>query len=487
LSRLDQISTTKSTADSTREPLTELSASDAVDAMRNGELKAEHYAKALLNRAKSLQGLNAFRTLKPDNVLEQARSADTLRARGSKLGLLHGLPIPVKDSVNTRALATSNGTRALRDFMPGQDAAVVQRLLQQGAIVMGKTNLQELSYGWTSSNDTFGAVRSPYNQGHIPGGSSGGSAAAVAARIAPLAVAEDTLGSIRIPASCCGIAGLRPTFGRYPDDGIMPLTQNKFDQVGPLARSVADLILFDAAVVGGRPTAEPKKLSGVRIGVDPDYFLAGLHPEVERVTEEALRKLKAAGATIVETPIPEAVRLASEIAFTIITYETISSISGFLEAGKTGLTFEEMFAQVSESMQGVFKSLALAPNRPSDEAYQDALKKRQYLKEALATYFSDKGIAVLAFPALMTPPPKIGQESEVEILGANVPLSVALVRNIAVGTCASMASLVLPAGVTPDGLPIGIEFDALPGGDRDLLSLGVTLERVLGPIPRPTA
>ncbi|WP_194459842.1 amidase family protein [Bradyrhizobium sp. CCBAU 53421] len=465
--------------------LVELNASTAVDAMRKGELRAEDYANALLTRANSLQSLNAFRTLSPDEVREDARSADKVRASGAKLGLLHGLPLPVKDSVNTKSLPTSNGTRALRDFKPKEDAEVVKRLLSQGAIVMGKSNLQELSYGWTSSNDTFGSVRNPYDQACVPGGSSGGSAAAVAARMAPLAIAEDTLGSIRIPASCCGLAGLRPTFGRYPGAGIMSLTQNKFDQVGPLARSVADLALFDAAVTGETAATASVTLSGVRIGIAPDYFYSGLDPEVERVAEAAIRKLKDAGAVIVQANIPEVVKLASEIAFTIITYETVPAISEFLANEKTGLTFEEMFSQVSESMQGVFKSLSLVPNRPSAEVYEAALLNRRNLKQAIASYFSDQQIAALAFPTLMTPPPRIEQESDVVIRGENVPLGVALVRNIAVGTCASLASLILPAGVTAGGLPVGMEFDALPGEDRNLLSLGYALENALGPIQRP--
>jgi mandelamide amidase len=228
--------------------MTELTATAAVQAMRNGDVKAEDYARALLDRAQALANLNAFRTLDREMVLEAARSADKARAAGQTLGMLHGLPIPVKDSVNTKAFPTSNGTRALREFKPKDDAAVLKPLLYQGAILMGKTNLHELSYGWTSNNEAFGPVRNPYDPQHVPGGSSGGSAAAVAGRMAPLAIAEDTLGSIRVPASMCGLAGLRPSFGRYPDDGIMPLTVNKFDQVGPLARSVADLLLFDSVV-----------------------------------------------------------------------------------------------------------------------------------------------------------------------------------------------------------------------------------------------
>src|SRR6516162_6996585 len=232
--------------------MTELTATSAVQAMRNGEMKAEDYARALLDRAQAVANLNAFRTLDRDMVLQAAQSADKARSAGRPLGMLHGLPIPVKDSVNTKDLPTSNGTRALRDFKAKDDAAVLKPLFAQGAILMGKTNLHELSYGWTSNNATFGPVRNPYDQEHIPGGSSGGSGAAVAARIAPLAIAEDTLGSIRVPTSMCGLAGLRPTFGRYSDAGIMPLTIDKFDQVGPVARSVADLLLFDRAATGDR-------------------------------------------------------------------------------------------------------------------------------------------------------------------------------------------------------------------------------------------
>jgi hypothetical protein len=165
--------------------LTELSAAAAVTAIRNGDIKAEDYARALLDRAQRLTSLNAFRTLHPEVVLEAARDADKQCASGAQLGVLHGLPIPVKDSINTKALPTSNGTRALANFKPKDDAAVLKPLFDQGAILMGKTNLHELSFGWTSNNAFFGAVRNPYDSTRILGGSSGGSAAAVAARMAP--------------------------------------------------------------------------------------------------------------------------------------------------------------------------------------------------------------------------------------------------------------------------------------------------------------
>jgi mandelamide amidase len=468
-----------------RQELTDLTAVAAVTAMRNGEIKAEDYARALLDRAQRLESLNAFRTLDREMVLEAARGADKARAAGAPLGVLHGLPIPVKDSVNTKALPTSNGTRALRNFKPKDDAAVLKPLFAQGAILMGKTNIHELSYGWTSNNGIFGPVRNPYDPTRVPGGSSGGSGTAVAARMAPLAIAEDTLGSIRVPATMCGLAGLRPSFGRYSGDGIMPLTDNKFDQVGPLARSVRDLALFDAVVTGNLAPLAATPLQGIRIGMDPASFLSGLDPEVERVTTAAFDRLRAAGAILVSAEIPDVAKAAMGVAITIIAYETMPAIAAFLEAQGTGVTFDQMLQQASAGIQGTFRAFALPPNRPTQEAYEAALAQRHRIREEIRQHFAQQGIVALAFPPIMIPPPPIGEEAEVTMRGEKVPLYVAMARNTGLGSCASMASLILPAGMTSNGLPVGLEFDALMGNDRALLALGLSLEQALGPIPPP--
>lgn len=325
--------------------MTELSATAAIEAMRNGDIKAEDYARALLDKAQELDCLNAFRMLNREMVLEAAAAADKVRASGAVLGMLHGLPIPVKDSVNTKDLPTSQGTGALRDFKPRDDAAALKPLFAEGAILMGKTNLHELSYGWTSNNGIFGPVRNPYHRDRVPGGSSGDSGTAVAARMAPLAIAEDTLGSIRVPASMCGLAGFRPSFGRYPNAGLMPLTGNKFDQIGALSRCLADLSLFDTALTGESGPVTTSLLEGVRIGVSPEYFWSGLDPEVERVSNKALRKLSEAGATLVTAEIPEPARAAMEIASTIIAYDTLHGMSDFLEEQGTGMNFEQKLEQ----------------------------------------------------------------------------------------------------------------------------------------------
>jgi mandelamide amidase len=465
--------------------LSELTAVAAVTAMRNGDIKAEDYARALVDRAQRLDNLNAFITLDREMVLEAARNADQERGSGGAIGALHGLPIPVKDSVNTRELPTSNGTGALRNFRPREDAKVLDPLFGQGGILMGKTNIHELSYGWTSNNGIFGPVHNPYDRTRVPGGSSGGSGVTVAARMAPIAIAEDTLGSIRVPATMCGLAGLRPSFGRYPGDGVMPLTMNKFDQVGPLARSVKDLALFDSVVTGDASPLVETPLSGVRIGVSPEYFLSGLDPEVERITSEAFLKLRAAGATLVWAEIPEAAKAAMGAAITIITYETVPAMSGFLEEQATGLTFDQMLEQGSHGIQETMKAFALPPNRPDRGTYESMLAKRREIREEIRLYFQRQGISALAFPPIMIPPPRIGEEAEVIISGERVPMYITMARNTALGSCASMASLILPAGVTSSGLPVGLEFDALTGNDRALLSLGLSLEKALGPIPAP--
>jgi indoleacetamide hydrolase len=204
-------------------PLLELSATEAVSAIRRGDIRAEVYASALLDRCNELKHLNAFISVDRDAVLQSAREIDQARDRGQQLGPISGLPIPLKDSINTTALPTTSGTRSLRTFRPKSDAAIWQRLSKAGGILLGKTNLHEMSLGWTSTNQAFGPVRNPYDSDRIPGGSSGGTAVAIAARMAPAGIGEDTNGSIRVPSAMCGITGLRPTHGRYPGAGVMPL------------------------------------------------------------------------------------------------------------------------------------------------------------------------------------------------------------------------------------------------------------------------
>ena len=467
--------------------LTKLSAVEAIARMSRGELTAERYAEALLARCQAARALNAFIALEPDRVLADARARDRERRSGAKLGPLFGLPIPVKDSVNTRDYPTTGGTPALRNFRPKQDAPLVAALRAAGAIVLGKTNLHELSFGWTSNNLAFGAVHNPYDRSRIPGGSSGGTAAAVAARLAPLGVAEDTEGSIRVPAAFCGIQGFRPTTGRYPTQACVPISP-LFDQVGPHARSVADLALFDAAVTGDARPLEAVPLRGARLGIVRDYWFTDLDPEVERITDLALVRLRDAGVEVVEAPLPGLARLIDLTTDQVQNYDVRFALARYLEQYGTGVTLEQLIERASPDIQAIFRSDVLpgGANVVPESTY--AAARDQYLpslKRLYQEYFARTGVAAMVFPATRVPAPPIGEEATLEIRGKAVPFEMAVARNIAPGSTAGLPGLVLPAGLTRGGLPVALEFDAPAGSDRALLGLGASLERALGPLAAP--
>jgi Asp-tRNA(Asn)/Glu-tRNA(Gln) amidotransferase A subunit family amidase len=466
--------------------LTDLSAAEAVARMRRGELSSEGYAEALLERCASAKAINAFITLEPDQVLRDARAADQLRARGAKLGPLHGLPIPVKDSINTRDYPTSAGPAALRHFRPAADAPLLSQLRAAGAIVLGKTNLHELSYGWTSNNHAFGAVHNPYDPSRIPGGSSGGTAAAVAARMAPLGIAEDTEGSIRVPAALCGLVGFRPTTGRYPSAGVVPITA-LFDQVGPVARSMRDIELFDSVVAGERGPLAVPELGTVRLAVCR-YFFDGLEPEAARVADAALAKLKAAGVTLIETEISELGDLVGKVTEQIQFHDTEPSLAHYLAEYKTGVTFQQLVAQASPDIRATFAQYVLAGGSDvvTDAVYRKAVDDYlPRLRGVLRETFARTRTAALVFPATMTTAPRIGDEGMLLLGGRKVSFDEAMSRNIAPGSTAGVPGLVLPAGLAANGMPVALEFDGPEGSDRALLGLGIAIERLLGTEPPP--
>jgi indoleacetamide hydrolase len=477
----------KAKAETSEGGLNGLSATAACDAMRKGDIKAEDYAAALLKRCEAGKQLNAFISLDPDKVREAARAADRQRASGAYLGPLHGLPIPIKDSVNTKDLPTTAGTPALRNFRPKDDASVVRALYDAGAILLGKTNLHELSFGWTSTNVAFGAVKNPYDPTRIPGGSSGGTAVAVATGMAPLGVAADTLGSIRVPAAMCGIAGFRPTTFRYSPRGIAPLT-SVFDTAGPHARTVADLALFDSAITGDFNPLRVGSLNGVRLGISRAHYYADLDPEVERVTDEAVRRLRDAGAVLVEADVPDLPKLWDVVTFPIIGRETVPMISKYLEEFSSSITFDQLLAAASPDVKAGVENSALPSGKfyPTKESYDAARATyRPALQQTFNKYFCETGVAAVVYPTTLVPPTPIGKSQQVEINGKTLPFRIAMARNIAPGSGAGIPGLVLPAGLTSGSLPVGVEFDAPAGTDRELLALGVALEQALGHIPAP--
>jgi indoleacetamide hydrolase len=467
--------------------LLELSAVDAVRAMVTGALTAERYAAALLERCAQLKALNAFITLDPARVLEQARGADRKRARGAKLGPLHGLPIPVKDSLNTAQYATTGGTPALKDFRPPADAPLVATLRAAGAIVLGKTNMHELSFGWTSNNLAFGAVHNPYDPTRIPGGSSGGTAVAVAAHMAPLGIAEDTEGSIRVPAALCGVTGFRPTTRRYSTVGVIPACA-LLDQTGPHARSMADIALFDRVATGDLRELDRSPLQGVRLAVARGYWFEGLDPEVERITNEALSKLREAGVVIVEAEVPGVRRLIEKSADLVVDHDVRVELARYLAANGAKARFDEVVDRASPDIRAIFEHEVLpgSPAFVSESAYETAVKVYlPRLRRTFRDYFARTGAAALLFPTTMVTAPRIGDEGELNVRGGKVSFDVAIGRNIAPGSRAGLPGLVIPAGIAADGLPVALEFDGPAGTDRKLLALGVSIEQALGHVPPP--
>jgi Asp-tRNA(Asn)/Glu-tRNA(Gln) amidotransferase A subunit family amidase len=464
--------------------LCSLGAVAAVGAMRRGEVSAEAYATALLARCAASAGLNAFISLRPDSVLEAARAADRARAKGAKLGAMHGLPIPLKDSINSADLPTTSGTAALRDFRPAANAPILQTLLSAGAILLGKTNLHELGLGVTSNNTIFGPCRNPYDPTRSPGGSSGGSAIAVSARMTPLAVGEDTTCSIRVPAALCGIAGFRPSTGRYPSSGVMPIAP-RLDSLGPMARSVEDLILFDSVLRPHFAPIEPTPLKEVRLGV-PAIAWSGLDEELERVATIALRKLQDAGIELVQADLPAPFKSDVATTMDILSYEVVAAETAYLHE-YSGVDFGQLLAQVGAPLRKRFDTLFLpgGASAVTQDRYQRAVAERERLRSAARDYFREHRLTAMVYPPAMTPALPIGVEGDISVRGVSTTVRTAMLRNTVHASCGGAPGLVLPAGLTAAGLPVALEFDMLPGDDLKLLSLGLALERTLGPIEAP--
>ncbi|MEJ8857567.1 indoleacetamide hydrolase [Variovorax robiniae] len=472
-----------------------LSACEVLDAFARGTLKSEDYVRALLARANELRHLNSWITLNTDGALEAARAVDQARARGDKLGPLAGLPILIKDNIDTQGIETTGATPALRGVVPKRNAPALDPLLQAGAIVLAKASLHELAFGSTSSNAAFGFIRNPYDTTRIPGGSSGGTAAGIAARIAPAGLGTDTGASVRNPASFCGIVGLRPSVGnggqerRYPGAGVVPISRTR-DTVGPMARTVADVALLDA-VATGTEVAEPVPLQGLRLGLPRGGFWENLDAEVEAVMNAAVQKLRDAGVIFIEADLEGWAALNERVSMPVALYEFYHrDLTAYLDEGGIPLGIEDVIAQVkSPDVQGVF---GLARDMPA-AAYEDAMKVwRPQLIELYARYFEQHAVEGMLFPTVPILPPPIDPEftGAVSINGVEQPGGPAaqfmvLIRNVDPGSNAGLPGLAQPAGMSASGLPVGLEIDGPLGSDRRLLGIGLSIEKVLGLPPAP--
>src|SRR5262245_26932056 len=465
--------------------LTELGVGEAATALRTGAATAEALAEALLARCASASSLHAFISLEPDKVRAAARRADECRRRGEPLGPLHGVPLAIKDNIDTADYPTTAGTPALAAHRPRRNAAVLQRLLDAGAIVLGKANLQELAYGPTSNNAAFGAARNPYDRSRIPGGSSGGSASAVAARLAPAALGTDTAGSVRVPASLCGVTSFRPSTLRWPQEGIVPISHTR-DTAAPIARSVADCALLDGVVTGGAIEVAPADLRGLRLGVPRGFFWASLDAEVAAILESVLTRLRDVGAILVEGDVADVQALDAAAGFPIALYEFVPDLDRYLAAHALGLDFAAVVAKVASPMVTKLLAGLTGTDKVPEAAYRDALTKHvPALQETYRRYFRDRGVAAMVFPTTPRPAARIGDDDTVMLNGAPVSTFGTFIRNLTPGSAAGLPGLSLPAGMTRAGLPVGIAIDGPQQGDRQILAIAAAIEAVLPGLPPP--
>jgi len=473
----------------------EMTASEALSRIRSGRMSAEAYVGAMLDRAERLKDLDALIAIDRPGAIAQARRIDALRASGAALPVLAGLPIVVKDNINTRDLPTTGGTSALRGVRPAANAPTLQKLVDAGAIVIAKANLHELAFGITSTNlSSFaGPVKNPYDRTRIPGGSSGGTAAAIAARIVPAGLGTDTGGSTRIPAALCGIVGLRPSVGnggadrRYDGAGVVPISHTR-DTVGPMGRTVSDVALLDAIVTGEPPIFSAASLSGLRIGVAASFW-AGLDSQLAVVMAEARARLASAGVVFVEVDTVGLAALNDKVSFPIALHEPIADIPAYLAAtGVSGIGVREIAAGIaSPDVKGAFGAIQGDVAGPG---YPDAIRVfRPQMQRLYADYFKANRLEAMMFPTTVAPAVAIDPvagSGKFTLNGAQVETFATFIRNTDPGSNAGIPGLALPAGMTPGGLPVGLEIDGPLGTDRRLIAIGLAFEHVLGTLRPPS-
>jgi indoleacetamide hydrolase len=467
--------------------LTELSAAEAARQIRAGKLKSEDLVNALADAIEKKKDLNAFIAFDREAALKAARRADQLAAKKKFSGPLHGVPLVVKDNIHVVGFANTAGTPALKDFRPKENAPVVDKLIKAGAIVLGKTNMHELAFGITSNNAAFGPARNVYDPKRIAGGSSGGTANAIAARMAAAGLGSDTGGSVRIPAALNGIVGLRPTLERYSQEGITPIAHTR-DTAGPMARTVEDLVLLDNVITGRKSKVAPARLKGMRIGVHRAYFFKGLDTQTEKLTLAALEKMKAEGAEIVEVEMPGLAELNNKVSFPVALFEGNVDLARYLKKYGIPLDVKGVAAQIkSPDVKGVFDGMIVpgAPKAMPREAYNAALATRPMLQQLYSETFEKNRIVALAFPTTPLPAAPIGDDEKTKLNGQDVPTFPTFIQNTDPGSNAGIPGITVPIGRTQAGLPVGLELDGPAGSDRKLLSIALALEQLFGRLPPP--
>jgi len=445
---------------------------EAAEALRRRQFtSAELTAAALARIARLNPTYRAFITVTAESAMKQAERADMEMQVGRDRGPLHGIPMAVKDLFFTRGVRTTAGSLVYRDFVPEYDAAVVERLERAGAVMLGKLNMHELAYGITSDNPHFGAVRNPWNAGHSPGGSSGGSGAAVAAGMVYAAMGSDTGGSIRIPSSFCGTVGLKPTYGRVSRYGAFPLAWS-LDHMGPMARSVRDAaVVFDAiaghdprdAASARHPVVEtvPEagcSIRGVRIGFAEKFFFERLDKDVEASVRGAIARASSLGAVVVPVELPDMEALAA-VGRVILLCEASAVMEPHLaERGQFG---PDVLALLDQG-----RLLAATD-------YIQAQRLRAKMQSEFAAVW--KQVDCLVAPATPTPAPRVG-ETTIRLGGREEDVRILTTRLVRGFNVLGLPSLAMPCGLSGAGLPVGLQIVGPPMEEALVLRVGAALE-----------
>jgi aspartyl-tRNA(Asn)/glutamyl-tRNA(Gln) amidotransferase subunit A len=470
----------------------ELSAVDLVAAIRRGEISAVQVAEAFLDRIAAVDGaINSFLHVDREAALTRAAEIDARRKAGGSLGPLAGLPVAVKDALCTSDQPTTCASKMLAGFRPPYDAHVVARLRAADAVLVGKTNMDEFAMGGSNENSAFGPVHNPWDLSRAPGGSSGGSAACVAADMAPVAIGSDTGGSIRQPAGLCGITGLKPTYGRVSRRGLVAFASS-LDQIGPMTRSAADCALVMETIAGHDPgdatslaDAVPRytemlepPLTGLRIGRVREHFGPGLDPEVAHGVEEAFAALKAAGATIHDVELPHA-KYGIATYYLVAPCEASSNLArydgahyghraepgkghraepgrGHRASGEFESPLVEMYCRSRAEGFGpeVKRRIMLGTYALSagyyDAFYAKALRVRRLIRQDYLDAFQQ--VDLIGGPVSPTAAFRLGEKT-------SDPLAMYLVDMYTVGTnLAGIGGISFPCGFTKGGLPIGFQL-----------------------------
>ncbi|WP_257387459.1 Asp-tRNA(Asn)/Glu-tRNA(Gln) amidotransferase subunit GatA [Tahibacter caeni] len=455
-----------------------------------GRRSALQLADDALARAERAAALNSFIRIDADGARSAARAVDAQRAAGAALPALAGIPFAHKDIFCTRGVATTCGSRMLRDFVPPYDAQVVERLASAGAVSLGKTNMDEFAMGSSNENSAYGAVANPWDTARVPGGSSGGSAAAVAAGIVPFATGTDTGGSIRQPAAFCGITGLKPTYGRVSRYGMIAYASS-LDCAGVLARSAADCAIVFDAIAGFDPrdatsVARPAEataalleqpLAGLRIGIAREYFGSGVQAGVGERVHAALRELERLGAVLVDVSLPNA-HHAIAAYYVIAPAEASSNLArydGVRYGHRTAhaRSLDELYSlSRAEGFGAEVQRRILVGTYALSAGYYDAYYLRaQKVRRLIANDFAAAfaGVDLIAGPTAPTTAFRLGEKA-----GDALAMYAADVNTVAVNL-AGLPAISLPAGLA-GGLPAGLQLIAPAFAEARLLNAAHRLQ-----------